>query len=89
MNTWRIGRVPVGHLIRYPKGPLAEARSLAAEGKAGDKMFFLRGRILAGQAKLNKNKFGYKDYRWLCKDEIQDTASSWYWSNVKNMLADR
>jgi large subunit ribosomal protein L46 len=93
MHTWRIGRTVVGHLEIAPWAPWKEAMTTkVSEGKnerIGEKVFFMRGRIMAGQADLKNNKFGFKDWRWLSKDEIEATASSWYWSKVKNMLAAR
>lgn len=85
MNTWLVGRVPIGHHISKPYLN-TEDSSLS---KAGEKTFFLKARILAGQADLNGNQFGLEDYKWLTKQEVAKVVGDKYWSSVKNMLAER
>ena len=84
MNTWIIGHAPVGHYV-FP--PFYNEDSTLK--KPGDQTFFMKGRIMAGQANLKGNLFGLKDFRWLTKEEIQECFRSRYYSDVKNMLADR
>ncbi|KAH6661218.1 39S mitochondrial ribosomal protein L46-domain-containing protein [Truncatella angustata] len=84
MNTWLVGRVPVAHHVQQPE--FNEDTSIKARG---EKTFFLKGRIMAGQANLTGNKLGYKDFNWLTKDELKDKFSSPYFRSVKNMMADR
>lgn len=55
----------------------------------GEKLFFMKGRIMAGQVELAKNEYGDQDFAWLSKDEIQKYVTERYWSSVRNMLADR
>jgi large subunit ribosomal protein L46 len=82
MNTWIVGHAPVGHYINKPW--------LAEDGKTvtkpGEKTFFLKGRIMAGQADLKGNLFGLEDYKWLTRQEVQGAVGPKYWSWVKNML---
>lgn len=55
----------------------------------GKKVFFMKGRIMAGQADLTKNEYGDLDFQWLAKEEVQDKVGEKYWSDVKNMLTER
>lgn len=53
----------------------------------GEKTFFMKARILAGQADLsiaqNKN---IEDFRWVSKEEVEMLVAPEYWLRVKNML---
>ena len=84
MNTWLVGRVPVAHLVQEPV--------LGADGtvqKRGRKTFFLKGRIMAGQADLKGNPFGYTDFKWLTREELEKELAPEYFKGVRNMMADR
>ncbi|KAF2197146.1 50S ribosomal subunit L30 [Delitschia confertaspora ATCC 74209] len=81
MNTWLIGRVPIGH--HEAKYPTAKSNEL------GLKTFFMKARIMAGQANLKDNKLGLADFKWLAKEEVQKTVDGKYWHSIKNMLAER
>ncbi|KAH7162547.1 39S mitochondrial ribosomal protein L46-domain-containing protein [Dactylonectria estremocensis] len=84
MNTWVVGRVPVAHVVTKPV--------VKADGtveKRGQKTFFLKGRIMAGQADLEGNRFGYSDYKWLTREELKNELSPEYFHGVHNMMADR
>ncbi|KAM3443957.1 hypothetical protein NHJ13734_001681 [Beauveria thailandica] len=84
MNTWIVGRVPVAHVVDEP--------ALAADGavqKKGRKTFFLRGRIMAGQADLKDNALGYTDFKWLTRDELAKELPQAYFRGVRNMMSDR
>ncbi|KAM5359442.1 hypothetical protein ACJZ2D_014462 [Fusarium nematophilum] len=84
MNTWVVGRVPVAHVVSQPK--------LRADGtveKKGQKTFFVKGRIMAGQADLEGNPFGYTDFKWLTREELEQELSPEYFKGVRNMMADR
>ncbi|KAK7430003.1 hypothetical protein QQZ08_003392 [Neonectria magnoliae] len=83
MNTWVVGRVPVAHVVTQPvvKDGTVE--------KKGQKTFFLKGRIMAGQADLKDNRFGYTDFKWLTREELEKELSPEYFRGVRNMMADR
>lgn len=84
MNTWIVGRVPVAHHVvkpQYDEG--------GAVAQRGEKTFFLKGRIMAGQAKLDGNPYGYTDFKWLTREELKDELESPYYHSVRNMMADR
>lgn len=84
MNTWLVGRVPVAHYVQQPA--FNEDTTIKARG---EKTFFIKGRIMAGQANLKGNSLGYKDFSWLTKEELKDKFSMPYYRAVKNMMADR
>lgn len=84
MNTWVVGRVPVAHVVTQPV--------VKADGtveKKGQKTFFLKGRIMAGQADLGGNRFGYSDFKWLTREELEKELSPEYFHSVRNMMGDR
>ncbi|KAI9845260.1 MAG: 54S ribosomal protein L17 mitochondrial [Sclerophora amabilis] len=87
MNTWVVGNAPVGHFsFNHSKPRLIQERGVE---ELGEKTFFMKARIMAGQPNLHENKLGYIDFKWLCKDELEKAVSPRYWSAIKNMLAER
>lgn len=84
MNTWLVGRVPVAHMVNHPK--FNEDKSLA---RRGEKVFFLKGRIMAGQATLEGNRYGHSDFNWLTREELKKKLPSDYFSAVRNMMPTR
>ena len=90
MNTWIIGHVPVGHHSLSPRFSKPTPENPTPQLVApGSKTFFMKGRIMAGQANLAENTFGHTDFKWLTKEEVRKHVSTRYWSYVQNMLADR
>ncbi|OAA38061.1 50S ribosomal subunit L30 [Metarhizium rileyi] len=84
MNTWIVGRVPVAHVVEQPLQ--------SADGSVrtrGQKTFLLKGRIMAGQADLKGNPFGYTDFKWLTREELEKELSPEYFRGVRNMMSDR
>ncbi|KAF4498507.1 MRPL17-mitochondrial ribosomal, large subunit [Fusarium agapanthi] len=84
MNTWIVSRVPVAHVVSRPK--------TTADGvveKKGEKTFFIKGRIMAGQADLKDNPFGYTEFKWLTREELEKELPKDYWKGVRNMMTDR
>ncbi|RCI16278.1 hypothetical protein L249_2176 [Ophiocordyceps polyrhachis-furcata BCC 54312] len=84
MNIWLVGRVPIAHLVSPPV--------LAADGtvqKKTRKTFFLKARIMAGQADLSGNPLGFTQFRWLTREELVETLSAEYFRGVRNMMPDR
>lgn len=77
MNTWMVGRAPVAYEHREP------VYTGGREGEEGERriktygrdVFYLRARIMAGQADLADNKLGITDFKWLTKDELAGTLS--------------
>lgn len=105
MNTWVVGNAPIGHYhYEFPKAvvrtrpantshkkttALTEVPTEIAVRELGEKVFYLKARIMAGQADMSKNVLGHSEYQWLAKDEIQGVVTPLYWSAVRHMLADR
>jgi large subunit ribosomal protein L46 len=85
MNTWLVGAAPIGHYIVKPRYN-TERTSII---ESGQKTFFMKGRIMAGQADVTENLFGLASFKWLTREEIERTVSPKYYSSVRNMLADR
>jgi len=86
MNTWIVGNSPVGY-FEYVRGkPITNSKGV---NELGEKTFFMKARILAGQANLEKSALGLKDFKWLAKEEIEKTVTDRYWSAVRNMLPER
>ncbi|CAG9971985.1 unnamed protein product [Clonostachys byssicola] len=84
MNTWIVGRVPVAHTVKEP------VRDASGGVKSkGAKTFFLKGRIMAGQADLKDNPFGYTDFKWLTREELEKELSPQDFKGVRNMMSDR
>lgn len=86
MNTWVVGNAPIGHYQLDYDQPTKPA---LGPTELGFKTFFMKARIMAGQANLEGNKFGFKDFRWLAKEEVEKAVKYKYWLQVKNMLAER
>jgi large subunit ribosomal protein L46 len=95
MYTWFVGSHPVGHYIYNIRNPawITQSDSASANASqsplAGNKTFFMKSRILRGQADLEANEMGVEDFKWLSKDEIQKEVSPKYWTSVKNMLVEQ
>ncbi|TLD21031.1 Ribosomal protein L46 [Venturia nashicola] len=88
MNTWIVGNSPVG----FSQFNFHKQKATANEKgvtELGEKTFFMKGRIMAGQANIEKNSLGLKDFKWLAKDEIEKTVLDRYWAGVKNLLPER
>ena len=87
MNTWIVGNMPIGYrTIRYQRKILDQE---TGAGRLGEKVFFMKGRIMAGQANLSDNKFGLVDFKWLAKDEIEKELQPSDWNSVRNVLLDQ
>lgn len=84
MNTWLVGRVPVAHIVTQP-----EFNEDSSIKQRGEKVFFLKGRIMAGQANLKGNKLGLEDFNWLTKEELKKRLPYEYFHPLRNMMADR
>jgi large subunit ribosomal protein L46 len=86
MNTWVVGHAPVGHYeLKHPKFELRDD----GVHEIGQKTFFMKARIMAGQANLEQNKLDLKEFKWLAKEEIAKTVSPGYFAAIKNMLPER
>lgn len=87
MNTWVVGNVPVGqHQFNFRNRVFHQNDNVE---ELGEKTFFMKARIMAGQADLAQNTFGDTDFQWLSKEEIESFVTQQYWSSIRNMLAER
>jgi large subunit ribosomal protein L46 len=86
MNTWTVGNHPIGHFIHKRR---ISKESEAPPAYLTEKTFFLKGRIMAGQADIKDNRHFVTDFKWLSKEEIQKHVIPPYWSSIKNMLSER
>ncbi|KAI0127463.1 39S mitochondrial ribosomal protein L46-domain-containing protein [Xylariales sp. AK1849] len=84
MNTWMVGRVPIAHVVTQPA--FNDDTSIK---QRGEKTFFLKSRIMAGQANLTGNTLGYKDFNWLTREELKEKLPFPYFHAVRNMMAVR
>jgi len=57
--------------------------------KQGEKVFFMKARIMAGKLDLAANKLGLSDFKWLAKDELEKELRPMYWKQVSKMLVER
>jgi large subunit ribosomal protein L46 len=85
MNTWVVGGAPIGYMEFNHRTALQKENVT----QVGAKTFFMRARMMAGQANLEQNKLGLADFKWLTKEEVAKVVSPHYWANVRNMLPDR
>ena len=87
MNTWIVGNSPVGHHnVNYRRAIIDQEKKTE---QLVEKTFFMKARIMAGQANLKDNKLGLEDYKWLAKEEIQKEVHPQYFNAVRNMLVER
>jgi large subunit ribosomal protein L46 len=109
MNTWFVARHPIGHFVQQKRTPAPELIDTSPppnenspnmpimsskDEVTGEKTFFLKARIFAGQVDVNY-KLGkvqmtpYDDFQWLTKQEIEPMVHSKYWSAIKDMLVEQ
>jgi large subunit ribosomal protein L46 len=91
MNTWFVGNHPVGHHTRDLKAieDTKQSKSEVEETAVEEKTFFMKARIMAGQADIKSKESDIEDFKWLAKEEIEKTVSAGYWSKIKNMLVEQ
>lgn len=87
MNTWMVGRHPIAHEKHAPTfKDDAEAEGGRSLKARGHNVFYLKGRIMAGQADLTENRFGLTDFKWLTKDELREQLQPGLFSSVENSM---
>ncbi|KAG9515780.1 50S ribosomal subunit L30, partial [Aureobasidium melanogenum] len=87
MNTWVVGNAPIGHYSGNFKKTITNTEKKVEE--IGERTFFMKARIMAGQANIKANTYGDKEFKWLSSEEIQQTVTPKYWSAIANMLTGR
>lgn len=99
MNTWMVGNHPIGHFTYHfvkpkvtsipPNRLVSTSTELTEQEEYGEKVFFMKGRIMAGQADLSANEFGDQEFSWLTREEVEGMVTPGYWGAVANMLTER
>ncbi|KAB8289824.1 hypothetical protein EYC80_010456 [Monilinia laxa] len=77
MNTWIVGHVPIGSLT---------IKASAKFNREAEKVFYMKGRIMAGQADLKGNEYKAEDFMWLTRSEIEGLVTKRFWSQVSAIL---
>lgn len=52
----------------------------------GANIFYLKGRIMAGQADLTDNKYAVTDFKWLTKEELQEHLGQKMFASVEKAM---
>lgn len=87
MNTWMVGRHPIAHEKHEPTfKDDAQSEGGRVLKARGHNVFYLKGRIMAGQADLTENKFGLTDFKWLTKDELKEQLQPNLFSSVEKSM---
>lgn len=89
MNTWIVANHPIGHYVHNFNPPPKPEPDSPTQPLVGEKTFFVKGRIMAGQANISGSFLGANDFKWLAKEEIQEQVGRGYWSAVKDMLVEQ
>ncbi|SMR49033.1 unnamed protein product [Zymoseptoria tritici ST99CH_1E4] len=99
MNTWVVGNHPIGYYMNKFAAPIlskilpnrlvSATTSEKEQQEFGEKVFFMKVRIFAGQTDLKLNELGDTEYEWLVKEEIEERVSKKYWMAIRNMLSAR
>ncbi|KAJ1307474.1 hypothetical protein OPQ81_001573 [Rhizoctonia solani] len=71
MDTWVVGRCPIG--VYQPSNP------------GSSTVLFFKAHIFAGQAKPNGTSI--KDFAWFTTEEIKEKVSPEYWASISDMLS--
>lgn len=78
MKTWQVGKVPVGHLsYSYPD---------PRQGHNGNKVYYLKSRIFAGQCRPAQGS-GISDFGWFTSEEVGEKVGEKYWKQIRYMLS--
>lgn len=85
MNTWMVGRHPIAHQKNDPIYMHNEQRERVVKFR-GANIFYLKGRIMAGQADIAGNDFGVRDFKWLKKDELKEYLHPKTYSSVEQTM---
>ncbi|TKA33414.1 hypothetical protein B0A54_14111 [Friedmanniomyces endolithicus] len=86
------GGAPAPRLAKITSNRLVSTSRDRAEYEQeeyGEKVFFMKGRMMTGQADIAKNEYGDSEFRWLVKEEVEEAVTGGYWKSVRDMLAER
>ncbi|KAF2675258.1 hypothetical protein BT63DRAFT_436197 [Microthyrium microscopicum] len=88
MHTWIVSNHPVGHFER-PYGQNYITTNEAGATVKGEVTFFMKGRIMMGQADIKESELGVSDFKWLPKESIKEHVHPKYWASVDDILPSR
>lgn len=86
MNTFMVGYHPASFHRDNWQEPQTDENGVTL---SGEKTFFIKGRIMAGQADLSANAQNLMDFKWLTREELSEHLPTEYYAHVKNSLAER
>lgn len=89
MNTWMVGRVPIAYEHREPVYKDGEKDGEKQLKTYGADVFYLKGRIMAGQVDLTDNEWGVTDFKWLTREELEKELNGQTFRSVRNALPSR
>ncbi|KAF3770149.1 hypothetical protein M406DRAFT_34006 [Cryphonectria parasitica EP155] len=86
MNTWMVGRHPIALEHREPiYGTDEEGKNRTLKVR-GTNVFYLKGRIMAGQVDLTDNEYGITDFKWLTKEELKEHLQPGLYESVEKSM---
>jgi large subunit ribosomal protein L46 len=98
MDTWVVGRKPIGlyevHPPTPPTDPTASPKVRSTQlhqseathaGFQKTCVFFFKAHIMTGQVRPGKS---VTNFAWLTKKEISKRVDEQYWNGIKDMLSD-
>lgn len=89
MNTWLVGRHPIAYEEWKPVYKSEEGKEGLTLARRGLNVFYLRARIMAGQADLTNNLHGADAFKWLTREEIQEHVHPNTFESVEQTMPER
>lgn len=84
MNTWLVGHHPIAYEHWEPVYTTEGEKKVVA--RLGRDTFYLKGRIMAGQADLTNNAYGAQEFKWLTREELQEHLHQTAFSSVEKTM---
>ncbi|KAK3631760.1 hypothetical protein LTR56_016716 [Elasticomyces elasticus] len=76
----RVAKIAPNHLVSTSQN-LTEYE----QEEYGEKVFFMKGRMMSGQADLSKNEYKDQEFRWLAREEVEEVVTGGYWRSVRDL----
>ncbi|KAK5740372.1 hypothetical protein LTR17_004635 [Elasticomyces elasticus] len=77
----RLAKIAPNHLVSTSQN-LPEHE----QEEYGEKVFFMKGRMMSGQADLSKNEYKDQEFRWLAREEVEEVVTGGYWRSVRDAV---
>lgn len=87
MNIWFIGRHPIAYEEWNPVYEGEEGNKTLA--RRGLNVFYLRAKIMAGQADLTNNEYSADAFKWLTREEVQEHVHPNTFESVEKTMPER